>query len=155
MQLYALEQRKSADKTSASILYWHSQAFAAFNRLRTARCAADDLPSAAMLPVLAFYIDHSILVLNSQALRDLMTIDNTITSTELLTISKKTIDVASRLLGLFLFDQVLQELMLGFHNNQFIMICHAVTEILYVSAASDVRSTICLDLLPFSRQMQS
>ncbi|KAL6897493.1 hypothetical protein GGI43DRAFT_409238 [Trichoderma evansii] len=132
--LHALEQRKNADKTPASVLHWHSHAFAAFNRLRTARCTADDLPSAVMLPVLAFYIDHSVLVLNAQASRDLMTIDSATTSTELLTITKKTVDVASRLLGLFLFDQVLQELMLGFHNNQFIMICHAVTEILHAIA---------------------
>lgn len=78
-------------------------------------------------------MDHSILVLNAQAMMELAAIDGGATSAELLTVSQKTTDVASHMMGLVLSERIMCDLMLGFHNNQFIMICHAATEIIHVS----------------------
>ncbi|PTD11464.1 hypothetical protein FCULG_00005009, partial [Fusarium culmorum] len=78
-----------------------------------------------------FYMDHSILVLNAQALRDLATAeDNTSSSSSeaLLDIERKSIEVASRVLDLLSLDKTIIELALGFQNNQYLMICHVMTE---------------------------
>lgn len=77
-------------------------------------------------------MDHSILVLSAQALRDMTALDEAMSSSELSAVSQKTFDVASRVLDLVLSDPVFRELMFGFHNNMYIMICHAVAEILQV-----------------------
>ncbi|OAA64279.1 fungal transcriptional regulatory protein [Niveomyces insectorum RCEF 264] len=141
--LNAMERRKRVNNTLAAIAQWHAQAYRVLEQTRNARCtpaaaasaaaaAADStLPSTRYLSVLAFYMDHSIMVLNAQALRDLIAIDDTGTSAELLHLSAENVAVASRLLDTMLHDPVLLELMVGFHNNQFIMVCHAATEILY------------------------
>lgn len=99
---------------------------------RNARCTPDDLPSSEYLPILAFYMDHSLLVLNAQALRDITAVNEPTTSTATLTISRRTLEVATRTLDLVLTDRTMSELLLGFQNNQYIMICHAATEILRV-----------------------
>lgn len=99
---------------------------------RNTRCTPDDLPSSEYLPILAFYMDHSLLVLNAQALRDIAAVNEPTTSTATLTISRRTVEVATRALDLVLTDRTMSELLLGFHNNQYIMICHAATEILRV-----------------------
>ncbi|RYP57591.1 hypothetical protein DL769_009394 [Monosporascus sp. CRB-8-3] len=126
--LNALEHQKRTERTLSSIFDWYSQSFEALDQLRSTRCASDGVPTAAFLPVLAFYMDHSIMVLNAQALRALTIIDADAASSESLTVSKKTLSVASRVLDLVLSDPVFRELMFGFHNHIFIMICHAVTE---------------------------
>ncbi|KAG6367912.1 hypothetical protein INS49_002112 [Diaporthe citri] len=82
------------------------------------------------LPILAFYMDHSLLVLHAQAPRDITTVNEPNTSAVTLTISPKTLEVATRTLDLVLTDRTMSELLLGLHNNQYIMICHAATEIL-------------------------
>ncbi|CAG7566370.1 unnamed protein product, partial [Fusarium equiseti] len=77
-------------------------------------------------------MDHSILVLNAQALRDIdaaVAIDNS-ASEALLNIERKSIEVASRALRSLGTDKTMIELALGFQNNQYLMICHAITEIL-------------------------
>lgn len=78
-------------------------------------------------------MDHSLLVLSAQALRDIAAINEPTTSTATLTISRRTLEVATRSLDLVLTDRTMCELLLGFHNNQYIMICHSATEILRVS----------------------
>ncbi|KAH7242567.1 hypothetical protein BKA59DRAFT_233446 [Fusarium tricinctum] len=128
--LYALEKRKHVASTSASILEWHKEAYDTLTQVRDERCTPDDLPSARCLPILAFYMDHSILVLNAQALRDIAAISDSMVPAALLTVERKSVEVASRVLELLATDKTLADLSLGFQNNQFIMICHAITEIL-------------------------
>ena len=77
-------------------------------------------------------MDHSLLVLNAQALKDMTAADDSVVSTAVLTVVRTTIQVASRALDLVLADRTMTELLLGFQNNQYIMICHAITEILRV-----------------------
>lgn len=127
--LTAMEQRKRVENTLAAVEQWHTQTYRVLEQTRNTRCAPS--PSCPYLSVLAFYMDHSIMVLNAQALRDMSAIDLMGTSPELLHLSALNVDIASRLLDTMLNDPMLLELMVGFHNNQFIMVCHAATEILY------------------------
>ena len=127
--LNAMEQRRRVDNTLSAIEQWHTQTYGVVEQVRNTRCAPS--PSCPYLSVLAFYMDHSIMVLNAQALRDLSAIDTSGTSPELLHLSALNVDIASRLLDTMLHDPTLVEVMVGFHNNQFIMVCHAATEILY------------------------
>ncbi|KAI7786739.1 hypothetical protein LA080_002850 [Diaporthe eres] len=128
--LEALEKRRDMELTSVSILNWHLEAYGMLTQTRNARCTPDDLPSLEYLPILAFYMNHNLLVLNAQALRDITAVNEPTTSTATLTISRRTLEVATRTLDLVLTDQTMSELLLGFQNNQYIMICHAATEIL-------------------------
>lgn len=73
------------------------------------------------------------MVLNAQAMRDLKNIDEEVRCAEFLTVSRRAFDVARRALELALSDPTMRELRLGWHNNQFIMVAHAMTEILHVS----------------------
>lgn len=134
-QLNAMEQRKRVDDTLSAIAQWHSQAYQTLEQTRNARCLPDDSPSSQYIPLLCFYLDHSIMVLNAQALRDMMAIDQTGGSPELMELSAKSFTVASRLLDTTLHNEVLQDFKVGFHNNQLIMVCHAATEILCVGGA--------------------
>lgn len=132
-QLEALAQRKRGlNKTLARIFEWHQHYFELLNQTRNMRCAPDELPSSKSLPVLAFYIDHGIMMLNAEALRNLLSIDECATSSETKSVYKMSVDVASRLLDLAFANDGLGQLLIGFQNNQFIMICHAATEILQV-----------------------
>lgn len=85
-------------------------------------------------------MDHSILILNAQAAKDLTAVDESATSNRAKKVSRRTIEVANRALGLLLTDQMMSEVSLGYHNNQYIMICHAATEILRVSSMSARRT---------------
>lgn len=78
-------------------------------------------------------MDHSIMVLNAQAIRELKNIDEEVRCEEYLTVSRRAFDVARRALDLALSDSAMRKLKLGWHNNQFIMVAHAMTEILHVS----------------------
>lgn len=81
-------------------------------------------------------MDHCILVLNAQALRDIAATEGSVSSEALLTIEKKSVQVASRILNLLATDRTMIELALGFQNNQYLMICHAMTELLRVRPLS-------------------
>lgn len=129
--LEALEQRNRIDRTAPAILHWHTHAFEALESSRSSRCTPSDPLSATFHSVLAFYMDHNLLVLNAQALRDLSAIDDSARSAEFSTITHRTVAVANRVLDLVLLDKTFREMALGFHNNQFIMICHASTEIIH------------------------
>ncbi|CAH0025389.1 unnamed protein product [Clonostachys rhizophaga] len=129
--LEALEQRNRIDRTAPAILHWHTHAFEALESSRSSRCTPSDPLSATFHSVLAFYMDHNLLVLNAQALRDLSAIDDSVRSAEFSTITHRTVAVANRVLDLVLLDKTFREMALGFHNNQFIMICHASTEVIH------------------------
>jgi hypothetical protein len=85
---------------------------------------------------LAYYMDHSILVLNANALRDFVASNAMESLTHPCKVSRQTVDVACRSLDLILSDPILLKHMYGTHNNQLIMICHALSEILFVSHGS-------------------
>ncbi|KAL0935704.1 prib protein [Colletotrichum truncatum] len=129
--LASLKQLEHVKKTTNAILNWHTTAFDTLERTRTLRCSTDDMQSVPCLAVLAFHIDHSIMVLNAQAMRDLKTIDEVGISAEFSILSKRTFKTSMRALDLVLFDPALTELKLGWHNNQFIMVAHAMTEVLH------------------------
>ncbi|EPE02558.1 fungal transcriptional regulatory protein [Ophiostoma piceae UAMH 11346] len=146
--LNAMEQRKRVDNTLQAIEEWHGHTYRILDQTRNNRCgpqnnvpqspasssaepSTSQPPGGYYLPVLAFYMDHSIMVLNAQALRDMIAIDQTGSSPELLHLSALNVDIASRLLDTMLHNEVLLELQVGYHNNQLIMVCHAATEILY------------------------
>ncbi|KAL1847809.1 hypothetical protein VTK73DRAFT_10263 [Phialemonium thermophilum] len=128
-----LEQGKQFSHTLESITKWHSEALETFEQFYNSRCSVEDrtVPSAISVPPLAFYTSHSIMVLNAQAMRDLVAIGVLTTCQPFLEIARKTVQVATRLLDHFLFDRVFLDRHRGLQNNQFIMICHAITEILH------------------------
>lgn len=118
-------------------------------KTRHTRTSVEGVPG---LSVLAFYMDHSIMVFNAQALRDLMAIDDAGTSEELKSVCRKAFEVAKRTLDLVLSDPVMQELRLGWHNNQFIMVAHAMTEVIHVrppmkTSIADSRGTRALKVM--------
>lgn len=84
-------------------------------------------------------MDHSILVLNAQAMREGAMLGADITSPAVRTVHQNTAKVATRTLEIVIADPILNDLRLGFHNNQFIMICHAVAELVQVSRAVTTR----------------
>ncbi|KAK2133195.1 hypothetical protein NOF04DRAFT_1341687 [Fusarium oxysporum II5] len=131
--LQAMEKRRHIISTPASILEWHKEAYDRLTSVRNERCQSDDLPSSKYLPILAFYMDHSILVFNAQALRDLTASEDSATASALLIIQRKNIEVAGRIFDHLVTDKTMNDVSVGFQNNQFIMICHAMTEILRVS----------------------
>ncbi|KAL5603801.1 hypothetical protein FOVSG1_006551 [Fusarium oxysporum f. sp. vasinfectum] len=128
--LQAMQKRRHIALTPTSILECHKEAYDTLTQVRNERCAADDLSSAKYLPVLAFYMDHSILVLNAQALRDITATDDSMVSAAVLAIERKSIEVASRALDLIATNKTMADLSVGFQNNQYIMICYAMIEIL-------------------------
>ncbi|KAH7004286.1 hypothetical protein EDB82DRAFT_520312 [Fusarium venenatum] len=131
--LSQVDKRKQPNSTTSSIVEWHNESYDALTRLRNDRCIPDDSPSGKLLPVLAFYMDHSILVLNAQALRDITAADDNSSpssSKALLKIEKESIEVASRVMDLLTSDKTIIELALGFQNNQYLMICHVMSEVL-------------------------
>lgn len=140
MQMQCLEERQNMTKTRDLVEDWQARGFAALEALREQRCSSngskEDSGSAEYLPILAYYMDHSILVLNANALRDFVATNSIECLANPCKISRQTVDVACRSLTLILTDPVLLKHMYGTHNNQLIMICHASSEILFVSRHS-------------------
>ncbi|KAF4342834.1 fungal transcriptional regulatory [Fusarium beomiforme] len=128
--LQAMEKRRHIVSSPSQILEWHKEAYDHLNRIRNERCQPDNLPSSRCLPILAFYMDHSILVFNAQALRDLAISKDPSAPAALLTIQRKSIEVAGRIFDHLLADKTMNDVSVGFQNNQFLMICHAMSEIL-------------------------
>jgi len=139
-QMQYLEERQNMAKTRDLVEDWQARGFAALQALREQRCSSnnpqDESASAEYLPILAYYMDHSILVLNANALRDFVATNSMECLANPCKISRQTVDVACRSLTLILTDPVLLKHMYGTHNNQLIMICHASSEILFVSHCS-------------------
>ncbi|KAF4925031.1 hypothetical protein CGCVW01_v003779 [Colletotrichum viniferum] len=82
------------------------------------------------LPILDLYMGHSLLVLSATALKDMRSLDKTEASTEVSVVTERTFKVASRALNVIIYDETLHELILGIQNNMYIMIAHAITEII-------------------------
>lgn len=139
-QMQYLEERQNMAKTRDLVEDWQARGFDALQTLREQRCSLsnsqDGSASAQYLPILAYYMDHSILVLNANALRDFVATNSIECLANPCKISRQTVDVACRSLNLILTDPVLLKHMYGTHNNQLIMICHASSEILFVSRHS-------------------
>ena len=127
------ERKYRENRTIASIHEWHGRNFTLLEHLRSTRCVSEDPIIARCHSVLEFYIDHGVMILNAEALRDLLAIDESGASTETTAVTKTSVNTASHLLDLILTNATLEELLIGFHNNQYIMICHAATELLHVS----------------------
>ncbi|XEU97535.1 hypothetical protein FSHL1_002821 [Fusarium sambucinum] len=147
----ALSEAKEAsgrcDKSAASIAAWHEQAFENLTRIREESTTTNKPSYIIPLRILAFYHDHGILVLNAQALENLLAIGTSAQAPEIVEVSRKTIMTGCRFLDTILSDKILNDLKFGFHNNMFIMVCHAVTEILQAikrggQAKSDVDNAV-------------
>jgi hypothetical protein len=141
IQMQYLEERENMAKTRELIEDWQTRGFNALQALREQRCSPSDSQeestSAEFLPILAYYMDHSILVLNANALRDFVATNAIQCLAYPCKIARQTVDVACRSLNLILTDPILLKHMYGTQNNQFIMICHASSEILFVSHYTD------------------
>ncbi|KAK6384343.1 hypothetical protein LTS17_001906 [Exophiala oligosperma] len=109
---------------------WHSHALSQLKELQSSRCASDDLPSADCLPVMAFYMNHSILVINAQALKGLSAAKESERGNEIVDVSRQTLEAADVLLGYVFSERVFLDRLAGLHNNQFLMVCHSAIEIL-------------------------
>ncbi|EQB49379.1 hypothetical protein CGLO_11296 [Colletotrichum gloeosporioides Cg-14] len=75
-------------------------------------------------------MSHSLLVLSATALKDMKPLDKNEASAEIAIVTERTFKVASRALNVILYDEILHELILGIQNNMYIMIAHAITEII-------------------------
>lgn len=128
----ALEQRRLANADRLGIIGWQRDAFGTLEDMRRLHCRVGD-PSVQRSPVLAFYIDYTLLLINTHAAGDLIFLGSNDTLLDLKALSQQSADVATRLMDLVLGDKMLMELRSGFHNCQLVMICHAAIEILNVS----------------------
>jgi len=121
------------------IIGWQRNAFETLDNMRRLHCGVGD-SSVESSPVLAFYIDYTLLLINTHAAGDLIFLGSNDTFLDLRSLSQQSADVATRLMDLVLADRTLMELRSGFHNCQLVMICHAAIEILNVSCLLRSRS---------------
>jgi hypothetical protein len=131
----AFEVRQTASRSKASILQWQHENFGAVSHLRNSICSYVEHPTPSkshVNPTLSFYLDYSMVLVNSYALRDLVGLGVADDLAELTTIYKRSIEVVDRMMDLILFDQVLSKLILGMINPQLVMLCHVATEVTQV-----------------------
>ncbi|KAK7209397.1 hypothetical protein V2G26_016575 [Clonostachys chloroleuca] len=117
--LRAIDDRKWQTGCLVSIATWHAHAHRNLDELRQ-HCTS----------MLAVYVDHDIMILNIMALRDLLAAGAAPKSPEVLAASHSVLTTATQFLGVLLSDETLLPFRAGFHNNLFIMACHAASEIL-------------------------
>lgn len=135
----AFEVRQTASRSKASILQWQHENFDAVSRLRNSICSHVEYPTPSKSPVnpiLSFYLDYSMVLVNSYALRDLVGLGVADDLAELTSIYKKSIEVVDRMMDLILFDPVLSKLIIGMINPQLVMLCHVATEVTQVRQVS-------------------
>ncbi|OAG37211.1 hypothetical protein AYO21_08629 [Fonsecaea monophora] len=144
--MHALEDRQRSKNDVTSISNWHLQALQTLEQARDSRCSHDGDPSSKYLPILAFYMDHSILILNAQAAAALRGLDGGTASPELRSVLQTSVTVASHLMDIVLSEQIMFDLKLGSHNNLFIIICHAATEIIFAIKCDGIASTSVAEL---------
>lgn len=87
-------------------------------------------------PILSFYLDYSMVLVNSYALRDLVGLGIADDLAELTTIYQRSIEIVDRMMDLILFDPVMSKLTLGMINPQLVMLCHVATEVTQVCPIS-------------------
>ncbi|KAF0329384.1 prib protein [Colletotrichum asianum] len=117
--LTALGKHSLVDRSLSALLGWHSEAFGILETTRDLRCTPDGSPSSQYLPILDYYMGHSLLVLSATALKDMRSLDITEASTEISIVTERTFKVASRALNVILYDETLHELILGIQNNMY------------------------------------
>lgn len=86
------------------------------------------------IPILSFHGNHTLLVIVAQTLQDLKNINADMATDVCIVIAKKIFSVSEAVLDVLLGNTMIEELMIGLHNNQLIMICHVITELINVSA---------------------
>lgn len=82
--------------------------------------------------ILSFYLDYSLVLVNSYALRDLVGLGMVDDLAELTAIYQRSMEVIDRMMDLILFDPVVSKLMIGLINPQLLMLCHMATEVIQV-----------------------
>ncbi|KAL3294442.1 fungal transcriptional regulatory protein [Colletotrichum asianum] len=97
--LTALGKHSLVDRSLSALLGWHSEAFGILETTRDLRCTPDGSPSSQYLPILDYYMGHSLLVLSATALKDMRPLDKTEASTEISIVTERTFKVASRALN--------------------------------------------------------
>jgi hypothetical protein len=86
--------------------------------------------------VLSFYLDYSMVLVNSYALRDLVELGISDDLAELTTIYERSIEVVDRMMDSMLFDPAMSKLTIGMINPQLVMLCHVATEVIQVFLVS-------------------
>ncbi|GAB7324257.1 hypothetical protein MBLNU13_g07607t1 [Cladosporium sp. NU13] len=128
----AFEARQTASRSKVSILQWQIETFDAVSHLRNSRCSYVEHSTSSKAPVnpiLSFYLDYSMVLVNSYALRDLVGLGIADDLAELTTIYQRSIEIVDRMMDLILFDPVMSKLTLGMINPQLVMLCHVATEV--------------------------
>ncbi|KAH9874881.1 hypothetical protein J1614_004368 [Plenodomus biglobosus] len=154
----ALECRKHGNKNRIEITQWQRDAFKTLSDIRKQRCEGHECSPTLALPVLAFYIDYALLLVNTHAAGDLISLGLDDTLPDVSSISQQSADVAIRLIDLILSNLTLVELKSGFHNCQLVMMCHAVTEILNTvrrGARPDLVQTASVKVRALSNHLQN
>jgi hypothetical protein len=135
----AFEARQTAPRSKTSILQWQSDNFNAVHRLRNSRCSHVGYSTSSTSPVssvLSFYLDYSMVLVNSYALRDLVELGIADDLAELTTIYERSIEVVDRMMDSILFDPAMSKLTIGMINPQLVMLCHVATEVIQVCLVS-------------------
>lgn len=139
----AFESRQLTSRTKLSVLQWRRETFDAVSHLRDLRCQLTGPSSTLSISsILSFYLDYSLVLINSYALRDLIGLGIVDDLAELTGIYQQSIEVISRMMDLILFDSVMSQLMIGIINPQLVMLCHVATEVIQVSMALLKRTII-------------
>jgi hypothetical protein len=131
----AFEARQTASRSKTTILQWQIDNFNAVFHLRNFRCSHLEYVTPSSSPVnstLAFYLDYSMVLVNSFALRDLVGLGIADDMAELTTIYQKSIEVIDRMMDSILFDPAMSRLTLGIINPVLVMLCHVATEAVQV-----------------------
>lgn len=151
----AFEARQTSSRTKTSILLWQNENFAAVSHLRISRCSYVDASAPPMCPansILSFYLDYSLVLVNSYALRDLIGLGMVDDLTELTAIYQKSLEVIDRMMDLILFDPEICKLMIGIINPQLVMLCHIATEVIQVCTRQPCLHSKALSLTTCFRQ---
>ncbi|CBY01806.1 hypothetical protein LEMA_P005930.1 [Plenodomus lingam JN3] len=154
----ALECRKHGNKDRIEITRWQRDAFKTLSNIRKQRCEGHECSPTLALPVLAFYIDYALLLVNTHAAGDLISLGLDEILPDVSSISQQSADIAMRLIDLILSNLTLVELKSGFHNCQLVMMCHAVTEILNTvrrGARPDLIQTASVKVRALSNHLQN
>lgn len=129
----AFEARQMTSRTKPSVLHWRRETFDAVSKVRSTRCSLSEPSSIrAISSILSFYLDYSLVLINSYALRDLIGLGIVDDLAELTGIYQQSIEVISRMMDLILFDSIMPQLMIGVINPQLVMLCHVATEVIQV-----------------------
>lgn len=146
----AFEVRQTPPRTKATILQWQRSNFAAISHLRSIRCSHPEpfaTPPSPAIPTLSFYLDYSLVLINSYALRDLIGLGVLDDQAELTSIYQQSMQVADRMMETILHDPAMRKLMLGIINPQLVMLCHVATETIQAARRNTLPQTVAATAL--------